>query len=54
MKKTSLLLAVLMLLGGIASAQNKLKLGHIDSQVLLSAMPQSDSAQKKLEKFLLF
>lgn len=32
------------------SAQQKLKLGHIDSQELLSSMPQSDSAQKKLER----
>jgi outer membrane protein len=32
------------------SAQQKLKLGHINSQELLSAMPASDSAQSKLEK----
>jgi len=30
-------------------AQQKLKLGHINSQELLSLMPESDSAQKKLE-----
>ncbi len=33
----------------VLSAQQKLKLGHIDSQELLSLMPASDSAQKKLE-----
>ncbi len=32
------------------SAQDKLKIGHINSQELLAAMPESDSAQKKLEK----
>ncbi|MBN1599464.1 MAG: OmpH family outer membrane protein [Bacteroidales bacterium] len=32
------------------SAQSKLKIGHIDSQELLSAMPASDTAQRKLEK----
>ena len=34
----------------LVQAQQKLKLGHIDSQELLAAMPESDSAQKKLEK----
>ena len=33
-----------------ADAQVKLKIGHINSQELLAAMPESDSAQKKLEK----
>ena len=32
------------------NAQDKLKIGHINSQELLAAMPASDSAQKKLEK----
>lgn len=31
------------------NAQQKLKIGHINSQELLSLMPESDSAQKKLE-----
>jgi outer membrane protein len=31
-------------------SQNQLKLGHINSQLLFSAMPESDSAQKKLER----
>jgi outer membrane protein len=33
----------------IASGQQKLKIGHINSQELLAAMPESDSAQKRLE-----
>jgi outer membrane protein len=33
----------------LANGQQKLKIGHINSQELLAAMPQSDSAQKKLE-----
>lgn len=32
------------------NAQQKLKVGHINSQELLALMPESDSAQKKLEK----
>jgi len=32
------------------SAQEKLKIGHINSQELFAAMPEMDSAQKKLEK----
>src|SRR3989304_7764005 len=31
-------------------AQKPIKLGHIDSQKLIMAMPESDSAQKKLQK----
>lgn len=34
----------------ILSAQRTLKFGHIDSQLLLSQMPESDSARKVLEK----
>jgi outer membrane protein len=33
----------------LANGQAKLKIGHINSQELLAAMPASDSAQKKLE-----
>jgi outer membrane protein len=33
----------------ITNGQQKLKIGHINSQELLAAMPASDSAQKKLE-----
>jgi outer membrane protein len=32
------------------NAQSKIKLGHINSQELLEAMPATDSAQAKLEK----
>ena len=35
---------------GVANAQKAQKIGHINSQDLLTAMPESDSAQKKLEK----
>jgi outer membrane protein len=31
------------------NGQQKLKIGHINSQELLASMPESDSAQKKLE-----
>jgi len=31
-------------------AQTTLKIGHVNSQELLQAMPESDSAQKKLDK----
>jgi len=34
----------------VLNAQQKLKLGHINSQELLSSMPASDSAQSQLEK----
>lgn len=32
------------------SAQDKLRIGHINSQELLAAMPESDSAQQKIEE----
>jgi outer membrane protein len=48
------LLVSLLLTGFIAAgtgfSQATLKLGHIDSQALFTSMPESDSAQKKLEK----
>jgi outer membrane protein len=34
----------------VVNAQDKLKIGYINSQELLAAMPESDSAQKKIEK----
>ena len=40
---------VALFLGVTVQAQNQLKLGHINSQELMAAMPESDSAQKKLE-----
>jgi outer membrane protein len=38
------------LIGGNVYGQTALKLGHINSQLLFTSMPESDSAQKKLEK----
>jgi outer membrane protein len=38
------------LAAGSGFAQTTLKLGHIDSQALFTSMPESDSAQKKLER----
>jgi outer membrane protein len=50
MKKYLLsLLALAVISFGSANAQKAQKIGHINSQDLLSAMPESDSAQKKLE-----
>ena len=46
----AILLVVLTFSTLVISAQQKLKLGHIDSQELLSSMPASDSAQRKLER----
>lgn len=51
MKKTGILmLAISVLLPLSLMAQKPIKLGHIDSQALLMAMPESDSAQKKLQR----
>jgi outer membrane protein len=49
MKKFILILASA-LFASCLFAQTGLKLGHINSQELLAAMPESDSAQVKLEK----
>jgi len=40
----------LFIMGGSVYGQNTLKLGHIDSRLIFAAMPESDSAQKKLER----
>jgi outer membrane protein len=52
MKKIFALLSFvgITLCGGNIFGQATLKLGHINSQELFIAMPESDSAQKKLEK----
>jgi outer membrane protein len=51
MKKYIVVLLVSAVIFGVsANGQEKLKIGHINSQELLAAMPESDSAQKKLEK----
>jgi outer membrane protein len=51
MKKLFLMLSLagVILCGGNIFGQTTLKLGHINSQELFLAMPESDSAQKKLE-----
>jgi outer membrane protein len=40
----------LFLMGGNLLGQNTLKIGHINSGLVFAAMPESDSAQKKLER----
>ncbi|MBN2347568.1 MAG: OmpH family outer membrane protein [Bacteroidales bacterium] len=44
-----LLTLVVLFLGFTVQAQSQIKLGHINSQELMAAMPESDSAQKTLE-----
>jgi outer membrane protein len=47
-----LFVASIVFIGLNASAQSKAqKIGHINSQELLAAMPESDSAQKKIEAY---
>lgn len=49
--KTILLIAGLFIVSGISvQAQQKMKIGYINSQELLAAMPESDSAQAKLQQ----
>ncbi len=52
MKKYIKIISFSLLLCSVAFAANAqaLKIGHINSQELLSAMPASDTAQRKLEK----
>lgn len=45
-----IVLSAMLLIPVTLLAQKPIKLGHIDSQKLLMAMPESDSAQKKLQK----
>jgi outer membrane protein len=45
-----LLFTGLFLTTGSAFAQSPVKLGHINSQLLFTAMPESDSAQKQIER----
>jgi outer membrane protein len=46
----NLIIAGLFLISGSSFAQNPVKLGHIDSRLVFAAMPESDSAQKQLER----
>ena len=52
MKKVigSLIVMSFLLTSGSLFAQNPIKLGHIDSRLVFTAMPESDSAQKTLER----
>ncbi len=50
-RKGFLLLAVALLFSGVGFAQGTLKIGYIDSNKLMSEMPQSDSAQAQVKKF---
>jgi outer membrane protein len=45
-----IILAITLLVPAALFSQKTIKLGHIDSQKLIMAMPESDSAQKKLQK----
>ena len=54
MKKSISILFTLVLMGGSLIAQTtqqKYKFGHINSQELMKAMPENDSAQAKLKRF---
>jgi outer membrane protein len=51
MKRLAIILTFIGLLtAGNLLGQNSLKLGHIDSRLVFAAMPESDSAQKQLER----
>jgi len=52
MKKVFVILVLtgLFLASGSVFAQNTIKLGHIDSRLVFVAMPESDSAQKIVER----
>lgn len=50
-RKGFLLLAVALLFSGVGFAQGTVKIGYIDSNKLMSEMPQSDSAQAQVKKF---
>ena len=45
-----LFLIAVLLLGGITVSAQELKFGHIDSRELLMSMPESDSAQAKIQR----
>ena len=49
-KVVNLILVSAVPLAGIPALPQDLKFGHINSQELLTAMPESDSAQAKIEK----
>jgi len=45
-----LIFAGILIINGNTFGQTTLKLGHIDSRLVFAAMPESDSAQKQLER----
>jgi outer membrane protein len=47
---SKLIIAIFIFSSLVVNAQDKLKIGYINSQELLQAMPESDSAQKKIER----
>jgi outer membrane protein len=49
-KNIKIILAVFLLMGGIALNAQENKFGHIDSRELLMSMPESDSAQARIQK----
>ena len=50
-KKGFLLLAIALLFSGMGFAQGTLKIGYLDSQKLMSMMPESDSAQAQVQRY---
>ena len=50
-RKGFLLLAVALLFSGVGFAQGTVKIGYIDSNKLMSEMPESDSAQAQVKNF---
>ena len=45
-----MMLSAILLIPAALFSQQPIKLGHVDSQKLIMAMPESDSAQKKLQR----
>ncbi len=50
-KKSFLLLAVALFISGFGFAQSPLKIGYINSNKLMSTMPEADSAQVQVKKY---
>ena len=49
-KINKLFLIVVILMGGVTLKAQELKFGHINSRELLTTMPESDSAQARVQK----
>jgi len=50
MKRLVVLLLGLMVMGSMAMAQKDLKIGHLNSNVLVQQLPDFEQAQKTLQK----